>query len=131
MRFEPSEEVLAIARALIDEVATKRVGTDTIEDMKLVLTELLANAIRHGNIPDGERVNVVVEFSDDMVRIQVENPGHASPFAVELGEGLRSSGLGLRLVHGLSARWGATVNGITRVWAEIPHANGFRPDPRP
>lgn len=126
--FEPSPEIVPVARALVREVVGVSASPDAADDCVLVLSELLANAVRHGRIEPGRTISVRVGMTDDTVRLEIEHPGASQAFAVDIGQGLRSSGFGLRIVHGIAARWGASLDEHTTVWAEIPlAADGHAP----
>ena len=85
----------------------------------LVVTELVTNAVRHGDDP----IELHVELSDKMLRVEVAdsdrqvNAVHATAMNADW-----ETGRGLALVEGFSQRWGAdgqADRGKT-VWAEIP-----------
>jgi signal transduction histidine kinase len=105
------------ARALV----SKALGVECDacgHDLSLVLTELVANAVRHGR---GRRIELRVRALDDTIRIEVENRCWTArprplPPAVT-----RPSGRGLSLVAAFSECWGveSARRGRTRVWAEV------------
>jgi anti-sigma regulatory factor (Ser/Thr protein kinase) len=92
-------------------------GDDVVADIQLVATELVTNALLHGEPPvrfdllaavDGRPLRI--EVSDCGTTLpQVRHPGSATP-----------TGRGLLLMDGSSTRWGVTANrpGKT-VWAEF------------
>jgi anti-sigma regulatory factor (Ser/Thr protein kinase) len=94
-------------------------GAPVTDDLLLVASELVTNAVRHG---EGE-VEVRVEVSPGSVRLEVLDEGHAvvpEPPGVMPVEG--PSGWGLHLVRALSRAWGSGLDrvGRTLVWAEVP-----------
>ncbi|MDX6257096.1 MAG: hypothetical protein QOJ11_3430 [Frankiales bacterium] len=108
----------AHARILVLTACTRWDAGQVCSDAELVVTELVANAVRHAGsqitvrlaVLEGERGGVRAEVSDSSVR--PVRPRHAN--------GLAESGRGLFLVDRLSTRWGAdaTSEGKT-VWAEL------------
>ena len=85
------------------------------DDAKLVLSELMTNAMLHG----GGCTGVEILSIADGLRIEVRDGSHIPPL---LGRPSEESltGRGLRLVARLSERWGATFQGDGKVvWAEI------------
>jgi anti-sigma regulatory factor (Ser/Thr protein kinase) len=109
----------AAARALLsefEEVMGWRAG-----DAALVVSELVTNSVLHGG-DDAERlIELVVEFSDPVLRVEVCDQGGAqaagSVQVVESATG--STGFGLTIVELLADAWGVESNGQTCVWARF------------
>ena len=106
------------ARAL----ASDALGTPAPEahdELQLVITELVANAVRHGR---GRRMRLrLVTRRDGAVRVEVENRcWHTTPRRRLLTDSA-ASGRGLALVAAFARSWGIerAARGRTRVWAEL------------
>jgi anti-sigma regulatory factor (Ser/Thr protein kinase) len=102
----------AVTRGLLDG--------DQAQSLRLIVSELVTNALRHG--ADGERIDLAVTPKPDFLCVQVtdDGPGLAPrPRALETdGEG----GFGLFFVEQLARRWGVTrENRRTRVWFELDY----------
>jgi anti-sigma regulatory factor (Ser/Thr protein kinase) len=104
------------------ELASDALGTPSPEphdELQLVITELVANAVRHGR---GRRMRLLlVTRRDGTVRIEVENRcWHTTPRRRVLSESA-PSGRGLALVAAYARSWGIeqAARGRTRVWAEV------------
>ncbi len=108
-----------MARALIDRTLPSWGCDALVEDARLVVTELVTNAIRHA----GTTIEVWLELRQGSMHIAVTD--HASGTV-----GVRSSepssdeqeGRGLRIVAAVSDRWGVTQteHGEGKVvWAEL------------
>jgi anti-sigma regulatory factor (Ser/Thr protein kinase) len=90
-----------------------------VEAAKLLVSELVTNAIVHAGLRDGDVITLVVEASDRGLRIEVNDPGDGfTPADAEPDLG-QVSGWGLHLVRELSDRWGVEHDAITRVWFEL------------
>lgn len=93
------------------------------DDVVLICTELVTNAVLHGcfGFPPGITVQVTVMWSDVQLRLDVRDPSGARPKEREFSAS-RTSGRGLRLVDELSDRWGVETDpsgsGKT-VWTEL------------
>jgi serine phosphatase RsbU (regulator of sigma subunit) len=96
-----------------------------IDDAALIVTELLTNAVLHGEPP----VTLRVRHSDDRVRVEVEDTGRKMPVAVRHSADAMT-GRGLPLVAALSASWGvdAAQSGAGKsVWAELTPESAAAP----
>ena len=94
-------------------------GKDASDAVLLVASELVTNAVRHGN---GD-VELRIAVNDGNVRLEVLDDGHVkvraprrTPAPTAVG------GRGLHLVREVSRRWGSGFDpaGRTLVWAEMP-----------
>jgi anti-sigma regulatory factor (Ser/Thr protein kinase) len=99
------------ARAAVAALA-EWLGPARTEDARLLLTELAANAVMHGQ----GSILLSVEIADGRARFSVYDDGQAEPHVrPEPGP---DGGWGLRIVDRLADRWGVTRPG-TRVWFEL------------
>jgi anti-sigma regulatory factor (Ser/Thr protein kinase) len=83
-----------------------------LDDVRHVVTELVSNAVRYGRPP----IQLSVRRADDALRIEVADAGVKRPHAKE--EPGADGGWGLRIVGGLSDRWGV-ADDASRVWCEV------------
>jgi anti-sigma regulatory factor (Ser/Thr protein kinase) len=105
----------ARARGALDRIAT-RLSPDRLRDVRLLVSELVTNAVRHAG---GEAVRLVVALDGDVLRVEVHDPGNGFELKPTPSDPLRSSGWGLVLVSELADRWGVDQNPRTRVWFEM------------
>jgi anti-sigma regulatory factor (Ser/Thr protein kinase) len=92
-----------------------------LEDVRLLVTELISNSLRHAGLRNGDRVSLRAGVRDGHVRVEVRDPGRDGPVRKRDPHG-RGGGYGLYLVERLSRRWGVERNGGTVVWFELPAA---------
>ena len=85
------------------------------DDLSIVVTELLANAIRHSPRVAGGRILLTVRREAGAVHVEVRDPGGG--FAVH--DPAREGGLGLIAVERVSSDWGLQLTDITLVWSTI------------
>jgi anti-sigma regulatory factor (Ser/Thr protein kinase) len=91
-----------------------------LADLRLLVTELIANAVRHSGIDERSPVTVEVTVASAHVRVEVVDEGEGfDPAAVPGPSGDERGGLGLFMVARLADRWGVARDGGTRVWFEI------------
>ena len=94
-----------------------------LEDVRLLVTELITNALRHGKLTPGDRVPLKASVDDGVVRIEVRDPGNNGDIALR-EPGPRGGGYGLYLVERLAKRWGVDRRDGTVVWCELAPSTG-------
>ena len=98
------------------------------DDVVLLTSEIVSNAVKHPGDPDG-LVGLRATRHEDVLRIEVANgreprriarPAEPPAWDLRPADALPPSGWGLQLVDRLAARWG-TVHEIDRtvVWFEV------------
>jgi anti-sigma regulatory factor (Ser/Thr protein kinase) len=96
------------------------VADGTLEDVRLLISEIVTNSVRHAGLEPADRVAVRVIADPRRVRAEVldSGPGFEAPRrGPSTGSG---SGWGLYLVERVADRWGVERRGgRTRVWFEI------------
>ena len=116
--LRPAPTAPVEARTEVTERLAESLGKRALEDVRLLVTELITNALRHGSLNRGDRVSVRAEVDDGVVRIEVTDPGCAGPVALR-SPGPRGGGYGLYLVEQLARRWGVERRNGTTVWCEL------------
>jgi anti-sigma regulatory factor (Ser/Thr protein kinase) len=104
----------AIARRELAGALAGRVTPAAVEAAALAATELVNNAVLHGEPP----VRLKAALLEDVLRLEVVDGGDGAP-EVREAAGDETGGFGLRIVEALSRRWGA-FEGTTHVWCELP-----------
>ena len=95
-------------------------------DIRLLVSELVTNSVRHSGAGRQAVVDMRVEVDDDIVRVEVSDPGNGfEPKPRDLDRS-RPGGWGLYLVDQLADRWGVEREDRTRVWFEIDAAGARR-----
>lgn len=110
-------EVPAARRFVAEAVASA--GWIATDDLLLAASELITNAVRHG---DGG-MEVRVDVGHGVARVEVLDDGGsqvAEPSSVLQADAI--GGRGLHLVRSVSRAWGSGLDarGRTSVWAEVP-----------
>jgi anti-sigma regulatory factor (Ser/Thr protein kinase) len=109
----PAEAREAIAR--IDH----RLGPDEAETLRLLVSELITNSVRHARLGPDDYIELDVEVSDDAVRVSVTDSGSGFAAAPREPSPAEPSGWGLYLVQRVADRWGVSNDGRTTVWFEL------------
>lgn len=105
----------AAARAVVREAVERGRAAVRIEDVALVVSELVTNAVLHG---DGD-ITLDVTVGADAVHVAVgdADPGLPAPVRAEPAD---ESGRGLLLVSRIATRWGVRPAETGKVvWADL------------
>lgn len=109
------------ARHALDRLAPE-VPQNVLENVRLLVSELVTNCIRHAGIDPGASIELRVAPRNSVIRVEVSDPGEGfEPAPVRLSL-YSTSGWGLYLVEQLADRWGVSVENGTKVWFEIEAA---------
>ena len=119
VRHEPTSAAL-VRRRLEDDLSTEGIPRERIDEILVVASELVGNAIRHTDAPRSERLDVTWDIDDTGVTVWVgdsstDDPKPRSATADEAG------GRGLAIVRAMSDDWGVQrLDHGKRVWAHVP-----------
>jgi anti-sigma regulatory factor (Ser/Thr protein kinase) len=123
LSYKPAPSAATQARTEVTERLASRLAASVLEDVRLLVTELITNALRHGKLTPGDRVSVKASVDDDVVRLEVRDPGNNGEIAPR-EPGPRGGGYGLYLVDRLTKRWGVDRRDGTVVWCELSPKHG-------
>jgi anti-sigma regulatory factor (Ser/Thr protein kinase) len=116
LRFRGGPEAATLARRALSKLRGD-IDPPLMETMRLLVTELVANSVRHTHT-DTVSLKVLVGRSAVLVEVSDSGPGfhHRPRRRTDNQEG----GWGLFLVERLAHRWGIGREGpATRVWFEL------------
>jgi anti-sigma regulatory factor (Ser/Thr protein kinase) len=110
----------ARARRLVQRELAGELSAETLADVSLLVTELVANGVWHGGAGEGTTLRVSVSGDDAAVRIEVENPDDATGDPAQRRPDLDGGGgLGLHIVERVASRWGVRHEPRIVVWFEL------------
>jgi anti-sigma regulatory factor (Ser/Thr protein kinase) len=92
--------------------------SETIDDLKLLVSELVSNSVKHAASREDERITVDAEPVEHCLHVEVTNAG-AAELTNKITPRAQESGWGLFIVTKVASRWGVTTDGSTSVWFEI------------
>ena len=100
---------------------SEMVGEDTADDVRAVATEIIGNAVRHGNLGEDDKILVSGTVDDlrDVVRIEIEQPTPLAGALAHSEPAREAFGMGLRIVDGLTTQWGLDEGPPGVVWFEV------------
>jgi anti-sigma regulatory factor (Ser/Thr protein kinase) len=123
LRLHGGPEAVALARHSLNDLET-HLGPALFEDMRLLVSELVTNSVRHAVASPASTVTLEVSVRSEMVRCSVTDPGPGFEASERGPDDDPASGWGLFLVERISDRWGVDLGGSTSVWFEIDRGRG-------
>ena len=118
-RLRPNAGALSRARAAVDRLELPVQYPERGFDLRLLVSELVANAIKHGR-GVGTSILLSVEQIGTTLRVAVEDAGPPfTPAPTERPAPDATSGRGLYLLTALADRWGVEQRHGNRAWFEI------------
>ena len=108
------------ARRLVRDELSGRVPENVLPDIALLVTELVANGVRHGGAHAGTELHVVFEGRPAALHVEVVNPDD-TPVAVgqRMPDLSGGGGLGLHIVERRARRGGGGNGARPVVWFEL------------
>ena len=117
LRLSPGPEAIPAARKALDGLSDL-VERLLWEDLRLLVTELVTNSVRHGSERGSLELWVIV--TTKVVRVEVTDGGRGfSPPAAPMPRSDGTGGWGLQLVDRVASNWGVKVDQSTCVWFEL------------
>jgi anti-sigma regulatory factor (Ser/Thr protein kinase) len=117
LRLSPGPEAIPAARKALDGF-DGLIDRTVWEDLRLLVTELVTNGVRHGSKRGA--VEVAVALNDEKVRVEVSDAGRGfDPPDAPMPRSDGTGGWGLQLVDRVASTWGVNVNDGTCVWFEL------------
>ena len=114
--FPANEKTPRLARRALDGQLAY-LGPDAESRMRLAMSEIVTNAVRHGRLAPGEQIHVTVDLTDEGARVEVRQPTRAE--AAIRTQGGVDGGFGLKLIDELTQAWGMEPGPPGFVWFEI------------
>jgi anti-sigma regulatory factor (Ser/Thr protein kinase) len=93
-----------------------------VDDVRLLISELVTNAIRHGGLSREDWIELEVEVSPATVHVEVVDPGvgfRPQAPSPRTPDSPGSSGWGLVFLDRIASRWGVNNRNGTCVWFEM------------
>ena len=113
------EKAAGHARRVLAERLSADLPADVLGDLQLLVTEIVANSVRHGGVGEDGEIDLRVDVRDERVRVELRDTGiQADPRlrTPDLGGG---GGFGMLLVSRMSERWGVDHEPNVVMWFEL------------
>ena len=117
LALPPSTSAGKVARDAVGEIAG--LPPRLREDVRLLVTELVTNSVRHASLAPFGRIEVRAFVNEEQLRVEVEDSGPGFAARPRPRSAGQTSGWGLYLVERVASRWGAVPSGGSCVWFEL------------
>ncbi len=121
MRVQAGPAAAAAARGALVALG-EWVDRDLLNDVRLLVSELITNSVRHSEVDGRKVVGLDIAISDHTLHVDVTDPGSGFEPKPRDPSRTKPGGWGLYLVDTIADRWGVLREGATRVWFEIDFA---------
>lgn len=119
VRHDPASAAI-VRRSIADDLAAHAVDPSSIDDVTLVASELVGNAVVHAEANVDRELDVTWDVESDAVVVQVLDGSSVLP-RPRTSTGTETGGRGLAIVAALALDWGVRRNRHGKqVWARIP-----------
>lgn len=88
-------------------------------DLRLLVTELVTNAVRHARLRPSDEIELLVQLDGDCVRGSVRDRGAGFDEYLPIPSGDAVAGRGLYVVHQVASAWGVEPGPPFSVWFEL------------
>jgi two-component sensor histidine kinase len=120
LSLEAIPTAVSEARRWAMKVASGRLAPEQADNLRLVMSEVVTNALLHG--APGERIDLAVTPKEQFLCVQVSDDGPGLAPRPRATAPEDQGGFGLFFVEQLTRRWGVTrENRRTRVWFELDY----------
>lgn len=117
LRLDPGARAPSQARRSLASFRSS-VPEPLVDRAELLVSELVTNSVRHAGLDPGDRIEVHMQGSPSLLRVDVTDPGPGfEPTALRPRR--PGGGWGMWLLDRLATRWGVERDGNTHVWFEI------------
>ncbi len=119
IRVQGGERAAAQARSEIAEHLAEHLGEDRLHDLRLIVSELVSNSVRHGGVDGAGWISLSVWEADDRVRVELRDSGRQGEPRRRPPDLSAGGGFGLLIVEQLALSWGIDHNPGLQVWFEL------------
>ena len=115
----PESRAPSVARAWLSGLGSS-VPDNIADDVRLLVTELVTNAVKYAGLDDRERMRLDIRCEPDRVEVMLRYEEHNGFEASALVSPGDVSGWGLFLVDRIADHWSIVqTNGVLEAWFEV------------
>jgi anti-sigma regulatory factor (Ser/Thr protein kinase) len=112
-------EAPAEARRWLDDLSPLRSLGQVAFDVRLLVSELVANSVRHAGLRPTDVIVVNLDLSDSLLRVEVQDEGPGFTLPIRPEKRTAEGGRGLQILAAVASRWGLKGSRPVTVWFEI------------
>jgi anti-sigma regulatory factor (Ser/Thr protein kinase) len=101
------------------QASAKSLPAGLESNLMLLTCELVNNSVLHGDVDEGQVIEIELRATENGLRAQVTDPGPGFAPTGRTRDFDEPGGWGLVLVERLAASWGVERDDATRVWFEL------------
>ena len=107
------------ARSLTRDFLPTGLDDARAADFLVMVSEIVGNAVRHGEAEADGRIGLRLDDEDDLVRAVVTDAAPEFSFDRDTFEKANRDHMGLLMVDRMADRWGLSLDGKKAVWFEV------------
>jgi len=117
--FPGGEKAAGHARRVLARWLAHAVPAHSLGDLQLLVTEIVANCVRHGRVGEDGEIDLLVNIGDDCARVEVRDTGIQVDPEVRQPDFAGGGGFGMVLVERMSSAWGVDHEPTVVMWFEL------------
>lgn len=117
--FPGGEKAAGHARRVLARWLADKMPAEPLGDMQLLVTEIVANCVRHGGVGEQGEIDLQVNIDDGKIRVEVRDTGIQADPRVRAPDLSGGGGFGMVLVERMSSAWGVDHEPNVVMWFEL------------
>jgi anti-sigma regulatory factor (Ser/Thr protein kinase) len=117
--FPGGEKAAGHARRVLERWLADAVPAHRLGDLQLLVTEIVANCVRHGGVGEDGRIDLQVNVGRELARVEVRDTGIQADPRVRQPDLAGGGGFGMVLVERMSSAWGVEHEPGVVMWFEM------------
>jgi anti-sigma regulatory factor (Ser/Thr protein kinase) len=117
--FPGGEKAAGHARRVLARWLADAVPGDRLGDMQLLVTEIVANCVRHGRVGEDGEIDLLVNVDGGVARVEVRDTGIQADPQLKTPDLSGGGGFGMVLVERMSSAWGVDHEPTVVMWFEL------------
>jgi anti-sigma regulatory factor (Ser/Thr protein kinase) len=122
------ERAAGHARRTLTERLGEHLPVEVLSDLQLLVTEIVANSVRHGGVGEDGEIDLRVSIGDGTVRVEMRDTGIQADPRVRTPDMSGGGGFGMVLVSRMSQRWGVDHEPNVVMWFELALGEARAPE---